>query len=96
MKVLLLLRLPKLQFVQGRLDQEAAGWSRLPLTESVKSLSRLLQSPGRVLKSPGRVRLPQSPSRLPKSPHRLLWSSCRIRLLQEEPTRRWSLILETA
>ena len=78
MKVLLFLRLPELQLARGRLGREAAGWSRLPLAESMKSPGRLLQSPGRVLKSPGRVRLLQSPGRLPNSPCRLLGSSSRI------------------
>ena len=96
MRVLQFLRLLGLLLARGRLGREAAGWSQLPLAESMKSLGRLPQSPGRVLKSPGRVQLLQSPSRLPKSPRRLLGSSSRIRLLQEEPARRWSLILATA
>ena len=96
MKVLRFLRLSGLQLGRGRLGREAAGWSRLPLAESTKSPGRLLQSPSRVLKSTGRVRLLQSPSRLSKSPRRLLGSSSQIQLLQEEPTRRWSLILATA
>ena len=89
MKVLLFLRLPELQFARGRLGREAAGWSRLPLADSMKS-------PGRVLKSPGRVRLLQSLGRLPNSPCRLLGSSSRIRLLQEEPAQRWNPTLAMA
>ena len=81
MKVLQFLRLLRLQLARGRLGREAAGWSQLPLAESMKSPGRLLQSQGRVLKSPGQVRLLQSPGRLPNSPRRLLGSSSRIRLL---------------
>ena len=87
--VLLFLRLPQLQFAQGRLGREAAGWSWLPLVESEKS-------PGRLLQSSGRVRLLQSPSCLPKSPCRLLGFSSRIQLLRQEPAQRWNLILVTA
>ena len=57
MKVLRFLQLLGLLLARGRLGREAAGWSRLPLAESMKSLGRLLQFLSRVLKSPGRVRL---------------------------------------
>ena len=57
MKVLQFLLLPGLQLARGRLGREAAGWSRLPLAESMKSPGQLLQSPSRVPKSPGWVRL---------------------------------------
>ena len=90
MKVLQFLRLLGLLLAQGRLGREAAGWSLLPLAESMKSPGRLPQSPGRVLKSLGRVRLLQSLGHLPNSPCRLLGSSSRIRLLQEEPAQRWN------
>ena len=55
MKVLLFLRLPRLQLIQGPLGWEAAGWSWLLPIELEKSPGRLLQYPGRVLKSPGWV-----------------------------------------
>ena len=96
MKVLQFLRLLGLLLAQGRLGREAAGSSRLPLCESMKSPGRLQQSPSRVLKFPGWVQLLQSPGRLPNSLCRLLGSSSRIRLLQEEPARKWNPALVTA
>ena len=110
MKVLLFLQLPLVRLAQGRPGWEAAGWSPQPLADLTKSRGRLEQSPGRVLessvlplqspgqvvKSLGRLRLWRLWSHLPKSSYRLpeLWS--RIRLLREEPTQRWSLILVKA
>ena len=96
MKVLQFLRLLGLLLVRGRLGREAAGWSQLPLAESMKSPGRLLQSPSWVLKSPGWVRLLQSPGRMPDSSCQLLGSSSRIRLLQEEPAQRWNPTLAMA
>ena len=96
MKVLQFLRLLGLQLARGRLGREVAGWSQLPLAESMKSPGRLLQSPSRVLKSLGRVRLRQSPGQLSTSPCRLQDFLSRIRLFLAQAVRRWSPTLETA
>ena len=53
MKVLQLLRLLGLLLARGRLGREAAGWSRLPLAESMKSPGRLASVPGPGSEVPG-------------------------------------------